>query len=111
MKGIYYYPVALKRVLTVLSAKGLKTVIVILMAHLCYVKAVMDSGTCISHINVIVGAYIQRRFVFICHKELFNSLTTTKADDRIFVCKFSKNVKSKLHYIENSKIRGHTEWI
>ena len=25
-----------------------------------------------------------------------------KADDKIFVCKFSENVKSKLYYIENS---------
>ena len=25
-----------------------------------------------------------------------------KADDKIFVCKFSKNVKSKLYHIENS---------
>ena len=32
-----------------------------------------------------------------------------KADDKIFVCKFSKNVKSKLYYIENSKTREQTE--
>ena len=31
-----------------------------------------------------------------------------KADDKIFVCKFSKNVKSKLYHIENSKTRGQT---
>ena len=31
-----------------------------------------------------------------------------KADDKIFVCKFSKNVKSKLYYIENSATRGQT---
>ena len=31
------------------------------------------------------------------------SLTSNhqKADDKIFVCKFSKNVKSKLYHIEN----------
>ena len=29
-----------------------------------------------------------------------------KADDKIFVCKFSKIVKSKLYYIKNSKTRG-----
>ena len=28
-----------------------------------------------------------------------------KADDKVFVCKFSKNVKSKLYHIENSKTR------
>ena len=31
-----------------------------------------------------------------------------KADNKIFVCKFSKNVKSKLHHTENSKTRGQT---
>ena len=30
----------------------------------------------------------------------FNSL---EVEDKIFVCKFSKNVKSKLYYVENSK--------
>ena len=39
---------------------------------------------------------------------VINSLTTKKADDKIFVRKFSKNVKSKLYYIENSKTRGQT---
>ena len=29
-------------------------------------------------------------------------LTTKKADDKIFVCKFSKNVMSKQYHIENS---------
>ena len=29
-----------------------------------------------------------------------------KADDKIFICKFSKNVKSKLYHIENSGTRG-----
>ena len=40
----------------------------------------------------------------------FNSLTTKKQNDKIFVCKFSKNVKSKLHvyHVENSKTRGQT---
>ena len=28
-----------------------------------------------------------------------------KVDNKIFVCKFSKNVKSKLYHIENSKTR------
>ena len=31
-----------------------------------------------------------------------------KADDKIFVCKFSKTFWSKLYHIENSKIRGQT---
>ena len=31
-----------------------------------------------------------------------------KADDKIFVCTFSKNVKAKLYHIENSKTRGQT---
>ena len=29
-----------------------------------------------------------------------------KADDKFFVCKFSKNVKSKLYHTEYSKTRG-----
>ena len=41
--------------------------------------------------------------------KFFSSLTTEKAYDKIFVCKFSKkNVKSKLYHIENSKTRGQT---
>ena len=31
-----------------------------------------------------------------------------KADNKIFVCKFSKNVKSMLYHTENSKTRGQT---
>ena len=31
-----------------------------------------------------------------------------KANDKIFVCKFSKNVNSKLYHIENSNTRGQT---
>ena len=31
-----------------------------------------------------------------------------KADDKIFVCKFLKNAKSKLYHIDNSKTRGQT---
>ena len=31
-----------------------------------------------------------------------------KADNKLFVCKFSKNVNSKLYHIENSKTRGLT---
>ena len=45
-------------------------------------------------------------------ESLFNScgyfIFNRKADDKIFVCKFSKNVKSKLYHIENSKTRGQT---
>ena len=37
-----------------------------------------------------------------------NSLITKKADDKIFVCRFSKNVKPKLYHIENSKTKGQT---
>ena len=33
---------------------------------------------------------------------------TTKEQTTIFFCKFSKNVKSKLYYIGNSKTRGET---
>ena len=36
-----------------------------------------------------------------------NSLTT-KNHDKFFVCNFSKNVESKLYYIENSKTGGQT---
>ena len=55
---------------------------------------------------------------------LFNSLTPKKeatkfssanfltlyqkADNKIFVCKFSKYIKSKLYHIERSKTRGQT---
>ena len=31
-----------------------------------------------------------------------------KAEDKIFVCEFSKNVKPKLYHIENSKTREQT---
>ena len=31
-----------------------------------------------------------------------------RADDKSFVCKFSKDVKFKLYHIENSKTRGQT---
>ena len=45
----------------------------------------------------------------ICYAVLvLNFLTPQKADNKIFVCKFSKNVKSKLYHIENSKTRGQT---
>ena len=33
-------------------------------------------------------------------------LAYQKADNKIFICKFSKNVKSELNHIENSKTRG-----
>ena len=36
---------------------------------------------------------------------IFNSFNYHKADDKIFVCQFSKNVKSKLYCIDNSKTR------
>ena len=36
------------------------------------------------------------------------SFNYRKADDKIFVCKFSKNGKSKLYHTENSKTRGQT---
>ena len=29
-------------------------------------------------------------------------------DDKMFICKFSKNVKSKIYHTENSKTRGQT---
>ena len=35
--------------------------------------------------------------------KLFNN---HKADDKIFSCKFSENIKSKLYHIENAKTRG-----
>ena len=38
----------------------------------------------------------------------FNSLTTKKTEDKIFMRKFSKNVKAKLYHIENSKTRRQT---
>ena len=37
--------------------------------------------------------------------QLFNY---QKAEDKIFFYKFSKNIKSKLYHIENSKTRGQT---
>ena len=42
-----------------------------------------------------------------CHM-LFGALRYQKADNKIFICKFSKKVKSKLYHIENSKTRGQT---
>ena len=41
-------------------------------------------------------------------KMLSPSYNYQKADNKIFVCKFSKNIKSKLYHIENSKTRGQT---
>ena len=39
--------------------------------------------------------------------QLFNA---QKTDDKIFICTFSNNVRSKLyHHIENSKTRGQTD--
>ena len=35
-----------------------------------------------------------------------------KADNKIYVCKFSKNIKSKLYHIENSKtIESKKRWL
>ena len=48
---------------------------------------------------------MENGIVFMEHHsdKLFNY---QKADDKILVCKFSKNVKSKLYHIKNSKTRG-----
>ena len=37
-----------------------------------------------------------------------NRVNYLKADDKIFICKFKKNVKSKIHDIEYSKTKGQT---
>ena len=37
---------------------------------------------------------------------MIHSLSTKKKDNKIFVCRFSKKIKSKLNFIENSKTRG-----
>ena len=39
---------------------------------------------------------------------VLNSFTTLKQTTIFFVCKVSKNVKSKLYHIENSKTSGQT---
>ena len=39
---------------------------------------------------------------------IFNSFNYQKAEDKSFICKFSKNVKSKIYHIENRKTRGQT---
>ena len=36
----------------------------------------------------------------------FNSLSAKTADDKFYICKFSKNISSKLYQIGNSKTRG-----
>ena len=41
-------------------------------------------------------------------KNYFSLFHYQKADDKVFVSKFSKNYKSKLYHIENSKTRGQT---
>ena len=43
----------------------------------------------------------------ICYNTPFNSLTT-KELTTVFICKFSKNVQSKVYYIETSKTREQT---
>ena len=35
-----------------------------------------------------------------------NSLSAIKADYKIYVCKFSKNIYTKLYHIQNSKTKG-----
>ena len=37
---------------------------------------------------------------------LYLTLNYQKADVKIFVCKFSKHVKFKLHHVDNLKTRG-----
>ena len=39
---------------------------------------------------------------------IFNSLTTKKQMTKFLSANFSKNVKSKLYHIENSKTKGQT---
>ena len=39
---------------------------------------------------------------------IYLTLNLPKTDDIVFVCKFSKNVKSMLYHIENSKTREQT---
>ena len=50
----------------------------------------------------------QENFPLHGKKSFLKVFNNQKADDKIFVCKFSKHVKSKLYYIENSKTRGQT---
>ena len=38
----------------------------------------------------------------------FTSFNYQKAEDKVFICKLSKNVKSKLYPIENSKMRANS---
>ena len=39
-----------------------------------------------------------------------NYFNYQRADNKIFACKFSKNVKSKLYHTEKSKTRGKTHY-
>ena len=39
---------------------------------------------------------------------VLNPLSAKKADDKIYVCEFSKHVKSKLYHIKNSKTGRQT---
>ena len=67
---------------------------------------IMPSKMCMSLLQIInVGISDNLNVVFLLFS--FNSLTTEKQTTK-FVCKFSKNIKSKLYYIENSKTRGQT---
>ena len=46
--------------------------------------------------------FLQKLTDFFLIGSSFNSFNYQKADDKIFICKFSKNVKSKVYHIENS---------
>ena len=59
----------------------------------------------IFHVPVYHIVLYNRR---ICWSTLLNSSTTEMQRKKILVCKFSKNTKSKLYHIENSKTRGQT---
>ena len=48
--------------------------------------------------NIIKGLKVVNQLLF----------NYQEADDKIFICKFSKNVKSKLYHTKNSKTRGQT---
>ena len=58
--------------------------------------------------RTIISALHPRLGMHDTHVSSVNSFATKKADDKIFACKLSKNVKSKLYHIENSKTRGQT---
>ena len=55
-----------------------------------------------------LGEFLNKGLAFIEGHSFLYFFNYQKADNKIFVCKFSKNVKSKLYHIENSKTRGQT---